>query len=174
VDRGRRIGSCDPRFSEVYDFLVDEATLLDNNHLEEWAQLLAEDLVYRIPVRRILSRGQGPPFDPVMAHLDDDHAAMTTRIRRLRSKAAWVEDPPSIVRRFLTNVRVTAAESPSEVWVQSYVLALRSQWTKAQFDIISMERQDLLRRKADSFEIARRTVYVDQSSLETSNLPLFF
>ena len=171
---GRRIASSHPDFAEVYDFLLDEAALLDGNDLDAWFQLLAEDLVYRIPVRRIVSRHQGPGFDPVMAHLDDDHAAMANRIERLRSASAWVEDPPSLVRRFVTNARLTAARAPGELAVNSYVLALRSQWTKAPFDILSMERHDVLRRSGRSFEIARRTIFFDQSPLETPNLPLFF
>jgi 3-phenylpropionate/cinnamic acid dioxygenase small subunit len=173
VSRGLRIGSGDPGFSELYDFLVDEAALLDDNRVEDWHRLLATDLVYRIPVRRILYRDQGPVFDPVMAHLDDDHEAMTRRIRRLGSSSAGVEDPPSIVRRLVSNVRATAGE-PGEFAVESSVLVLRSHWTKSPFDLISMRRHDLLRRASDSFQIARRTVYLDQSLLETPNLPMLF
>ncbi|MET0133343.1 MAG: aromatic-ring-hydroxylating dioxygenase subunit beta [Kibdelosporangium sp.] len=170
---GQRVGSGDPAYFELHDFLIDEAALLDDNRLEEWQRLLARDLVYRIPVRRILYRDQGPAFDPVMTHLDDDHEAMTRRIRRLGSSSAWVEDPPSIMRRLVTNVRVTAV-GPQAFEVESCVLALRSHWTKSQFDLISMKRQDTLRRARETFEIARRTIYLDQSALETPNLPMLF
>jgi 3-phenylpropionate/cinnamic acid dioxygenase small subunit len=171
---GPRVKSGDPTYHDIVDFLVDEALLLDHNQIEEWYELLAEDLVYRMPVRRTVYRDQGPGFDPVMGHFDEGYETMTARIKRLRSNAAWAEDPPSRVRRFVSNVRVDAMESPGEFSVTSYVLALRSQWTKSEFDIVSMERHDVLRRNETSFKIARRIIYLDQSALGTSNLSIFF
>jgi len=169
-----RVGSGDPAYHDIADFLVDEALLLDHNQIEEWQAFLAEDLVYRMPVRRTVYRDQGPGFDPVMGHFDEDYETMTARIRRLRSNAAWAEDPPSRVRRFVSNITAAAMEPPGEFAVTSYVLALRSQWTKSEFDIVSMERHDVLRRNETSFKIARRIIYLDQSTLDTSTISVFF
>jgi 3-phenylpropionate/cinnamic acid dioxygenase small subunit len=170
---GGRIHSNDPVHAEIYDFLVDEAILLDHNRTDDWYELLAEDLIYRMPVRRTVHRDQGLGFDPVMAHFDDDHASMTVRIKRLHSLSAYSEDPPSRVRRFVSNVRVHELDAPGEYAVTSYVLALRSRWDKSEFDFIPCQRDDVLRRHGASFKIARRIMYADQSVLGTPNLAIF-
>src|ERR1700722_5052001 len=80
-----RIPSNSPLHGEITDFLIDEGRLLDHDHVDEWFELLAEDVVYRMPVRRTVTRGQGDGYDPVMAHFDDDHRSIEARIMRLHS-----------------------------------------------------------------------------------------
>jgi 3-phenylpropionate/cinnamic acid dioxygenase small subunit len=171
---GPRVRSGTPVHSEIVDFLIDEALLLDHNRVDEWYELLAEDLIYRLPVRRTAHRAQGLGFDPAMAHFDDNYETMTIRIKRLRSVAVYSEDPPSRVRRFVSNVRVfELLDARDEFFVSSYELALRSRWDSAAFDLISVQRDDVLRRHADGFKIARRIMYPDQSVLGTPNLGIF-
>jgi 3-phenylpropionate/cinnamic acid dioxygenase small subunit len=170
---GARVPTGQPLHSEIVDFLIDEALLLDHNETDDWYELLAPDLIYRMPVRRTVHRDQGLGFDPVMAHFDDDHASMTVRIKRLHSLSAYSEDPPSRVRRLVSNVRVHELATPGEYSVGSYVLALRSRWDRSEFDVIPVERHDVLRRDGSSFKIARRIIYPDQSVLGTPNLAIF-
>lgn len=170
---GARVSSGDPLYAEIVDFLIDEALLLDHNRNDEWYELLAEDLVYRMPVRRTVHRSQGLGFDSTMGHFDDDHASMTVRIKRLHSLSAYSEDPPSRVRRFVSNVRVHESDAPGEHAVTSYLLALRSRWDNSDYDVISAQRDDTLRRDGASFKIARRIMYPDQSVLGTPNLAIF-
>jgi 3-phenylpropionate/cinnamic acid dioxygenase small subunit len=168
-----RVRSGSDVYNEIVDFLYDEALLLDHNQTDDWYELLAEDLVYRMPVRRTVHRDQGLGFDPVMAHFDDDYSTMTVRIKRLHSLSAFSEDPPSRVRRLVSNVRVHETDTEGEFAVGSYVLALRSRWDQPVFDLIPVERHDVLRRHGDSFKIARRIMYPDQSVLGTPNLAIF-
>lgn len=170
---GARVHSGAPLHSEILDFLIDEALLLDHNRVDDWFDLLAEDLTYRMPVRRSVYSKQGLGFDPTMAHFDDDHATMTVRIKRYHSLSNYSEDPPSRVRRFVSNVTVRELESPAEYAVGSYLMLLRSRWDASSFDVISAERQDVLRRDEESFKIASRIIYVDQSVLGTPNLAVF-
>jgi 3-phenylpropionate/cinnamic acid dioxygenase small subunit len=170
---GRRVRSDDPVYAEVFDFLVDEALLLDHDRIDEWLELLAEDLLYRLCVRQTVNRAQGLGIDPLMGYFDDDHATMQRRIQRLHSLSAYAEDPPSRVRRFVTNVRLHAAEDADEYAVTSYLLVLRSRWDSPDYEFISVERNDLLRRRDASFQIARRIMYPDQSVLGTTNLAIF-
>jgi 3-phenylpropionate/cinnamic acid dioxygenase small subunit len=170
---GARVRSGSPVYNEITDFLIDESILLDHNRTDDWYELLTEDLIYRMPVRRTVYREQGLGFDPVMAHFDDDYQTMTVRIKRLHSLSAYSEDPPSRVRRFVSNIRVHELETEGEFAVTSYVLALRSRWDRTEFDLISAQRDDVLRRDGDSFKIARRIMYCDQSVLGTPNLAIF-
>jgi 3-phenylpropionate/cinnamic acid dioxygenase small subunit len=170
---GARVHSGTPLHSELLDFLIDEARLLDHNLLDDWYELLADDLTYRMPVRRSVYSKQGLGFDPTMAHFDDDHATMTVRIKRFHSLSNYAEDPPSRVRRFVSNVTVHELEAPDEYAVGSYLLLLRSRWDASTFDVIPAERQDVLRRDGASFKIASRIIYPDQSVLGTPNLAVF-
>ena len=43
---------------EIEDFLYLEADLLDQRRFREWLDLLAEDLVYFMPIRRNVKFGQ--------------------------------------------------------------------------------------------------------------------
>jgi 3-phenylpropionate/cinnamic acid dioxygenase small subunit len=155
------------------DFLIDEARLLDHNRFDDWFELLDEDLLYRMPVRRTMLRAQGEGYDPVMAHFEDDYNSIKARVARLHSESAWSEDPASRVRRVISNVIVHETTDPNEYAVGSYTLALRSRWDEIPFDLIPVERDDLIRRTDSGFKIARRLMYITQSLLGTPNLGIF-
>jgi len=170
---GARVPSGNPVHFELLDFLIDEGRLLDHNRIDEWFALIAPDVVYRMPVRQTRNRLQGPGFDTTMAHFDEDYATLKIRVRRLSGDSAWAEDPPSRVRRFVSNVVVHETDVAEEYLVSSYLLALRSRWDATEFDQIPMQRDDLIRRTPDGWRIARRIMYIDQSVLGTPNLAIF-
>ena len=47
---------------EIEDFLWDEAELLDDFRYEEWLDLLTDDLVYWMPIRRNVPSRLKPSF----------------------------------------------------------------------------------------------------------------
>ena len=55
-ENGKNVSPGDPRYSELQEFLFQEAELLDNGHFSEWLELMTEDIHYRMPVR--LNRGR--------------------------------------------------------------------------------------------------------------------
>lgn len=164
----------DPRYNEVMGFLIEEARLLDHDEFERWTELFADDLIYTMPVRRTVLRKDGRGFDPGMMHFDDDAASLRTRVRRImHTKTAYAEDPPSRVRRFLSSVVVHETDVEGEYIVESSVLLLRSRWSDQHYDLVSVERQDLLRRSEPGFNLARRNILIDQTALGTPNLAIF-
>lgn len=165
----------DPVHNEVMDFLVEEAYLLDGDELEAWEELLAEDLTYTMPTRQTMMRRDGRGFDPRMGHYDDTRATIRMRINRvLHTESAYAEDPPSRVRRLVTNVRVHEGLVEDELAVTSSLLLLRSRWDLSEYDLVSALRDDVLRRTPDGLKLARRRILMDQSSLGTPNLAVFF
>jgi 3-phenylpropionate/cinnamic acid dioxygenase small subunit len=171
---GRRIRVGEPAYNEVLDFLIEEATLLDTNRLDDWLACLADDIEYTMPVRRTTMRAQGPGFDPVMTHFDEDHAALEFRVTRLaHTDSGFADDPPSRTRRHVTNLRVHETPVDDEYEATSSLLLLRSRWDASELDLVSCAREDRLRRSGDSFLIARRRILVDQASLGTPNLAVF-
>jgi phthalate 3,4-dioxygenase subunit beta len=168
------VAGTDPTYLDVQQFLHREAALLDNDRFEEWLDLLADDLVYWMPVRVHQTREDGQGFSTGMGFFDDTRASIAHRIKRFtQSKAAWAEDPPSRVRRMVTNLLVYRTPKPGEVVATSYILLVRNRVGVPVPNLITCERQDLLRRTDAGWRIARREIYVDQAPLAVQNLAIF-
>jgi 3-phenylpropionate/cinnamic acid dioxygenase small subunit len=168
------VAGTEPTYLDVQQFLHREAALLDNDRFEEWLEFLADDLVYWMPVRVNRVRDDGQGFSTGMGFFDDTKASIAHRIERFtRSKAAWAEDPPSRVRRMVTNLLVYRTPMPDEVIATSYVLLVRNRVSVPFPGLITCERQDLLRRTDAGWRIARREIFVDQAPLAVQNLAVF-
>lgn len=172
---GERAPSGSALYSEVLDFLYDEAALLDQNRFDEWAELLATDLAYTAPMRVTLNANTKGRTDVVRTtqHFDDTYMSMMGRLGRLKTKSAWAEDPPSRTRRLVTNVRVYKTAKADEFEAVSYLLLCRSRYEESDLNVLSAERRDRLRRAGAGFLIARREIIVDQSVLGMQNLAVF-
>jgi 3-phenylpropionate/cinnamic acid dioxygenase small subunit len=53
------------------------------------------------------------------------------------------------------------------------VLVYRSRWDRAGHDLLSGERHDVLRRVDNGWQLARRRVILDNTTLPTLNLTFF-
>jgi 3-phenylpropionate/cinnamic acid dioxygenase small subunit len=160
-------------YRSVCAYLFHEAELLDANRLDEWLGLLADDLVYQVPVRTTRERGAARPFSDEMFHMDDTRTTLGWRVERLKTEFAWAEDPPSRTRHFVSNVRIAPGAAADEVVVCSNLLLYRNRGGDPGHDLISGERQDVLRRVDGGWRLARRRVLLDQATLGTRNLAIF-
>lgn len=156
----------------VHDFLDEEAELLDDRRFEEWLELFTDDLVYQAPVRITAKNGHREVIDEI-SHFDETKMSLGLRVRRLGTDVAWAEDPPSVTRRFVTNVKVGRGESSNEVTARTYLLLYRARGDRGTHDLLSCVRHDVLRVVPDTFRIARRRVVLDQAVLGTKNLAVF-
>jgi 3-phenylpropionate/cinnamic acid dioxygenase small subunit len=158
---------------EVQQFLIHEAELLDDNRQRDWLGLLTDDVAYEVPVRVTKERAAGKGFSSSAFHMQEDYGMLETRVARLETEYAWAEDPPSRTRRYVTNFRVEQTENPDELVVKSNLLIYRNRHDSPTHQLIAGERHDVLRRTEGGWKIARRTVYLDQSTLGTHNLAIF-
>lgn len=87
---------------EAEDFLILEASLLNEWRLEEWRALFTDECRYLVP------NMNGDPYAPPESSLyliaDDGHH-LTERVKRLGKKTAHAEYPRSRTRRLISNVR---------------------------------------------------------------------
>jgi PAH dioxygenase small subunit len=155
----------------VQDFLVAEAELLDHRRFDDWLKLWTDDATYYVPVR-VSRRRPAPDVVDEVGLFDDNKQSLTLRVRRLGTDVAWAEDPPSFTRRFVTNFRIEP-EQDGEVHVRDYLLLYRSRGDGGTHDLISGEREHVLRVDGEGFRIASRRVVIDQASLGTKNLAVF-
>ncbi len=170
---GRTLPFSDERHLQAHQWLVDEAYLLDAQRYEDWLALVTDDIHYIMPVRVTTALGAGYDSAPGMAHFDENKYSLGRRVARFRTEHAWTEDPPSRLRHHVTNVRTFATGDPGHLIVDSGVLLYRSRGDVREPALLSAGREDLLRRTTDGWQLARRTVLVDDSVLRTQNLAIF-
>lgn len=91
----------------VEDFLYHEAALLDAWELDAWMELLCDDAHYLIPPN---DTPDGDP-DTTLFIIADDMDRIRGRVKRLSSRDAHAEFPPSRTRRLITNVRILSQDA---------------------------------------------------------------
>lgn len=169
-----RLRAADPVYWELREFLEDEAALLDEERLTEWLDLLADDVRYRMPVRVGVDRDMGDGFARRMYFYNDTKSALTMRVTRiLGTKSGWVEDPPSRICRMITGVRIFRTARPDEYQADSSILLTRSRSDLGEIKMLVARRHDVLRRAAGGTKIARREIYLDQTTIDMHNLVVF-
>ncbi|NMH99883.1 3-phenylpropionate/cinnamic acid dioxygenase subunit beta [Pseudonocardia acidicola] len=170
---GRSLPFDDPRHLLAHRWLVDETYLLDAQDYRAWLDLLTDDIHYLMPVRVTTALGSGFDTAPGMAHFDEDKYSLDRRVARFATEHAWTEDPPSRMRHHLSNVRTFATEEPDHLIADSAVLLFRNRGDVRESALVSAGREDLLRRVGDTWQLARRTILVDESVLRMQNLAVF-
>ncbi|MHA6969440.1 3-phenylpropionate/cinnamic acid dioxygenase subunit beta (plasmid) [Glutamicibacter bergerei] len=175
--RTQRIGESlpfdDTLHLQAHRWLVDESYLLDDQDYDAWMARIAEDVHYLMPVRVTTALGAGYSTSPGMAHLDENMYSLSRRVARFATEHAWTEDPPSRLRHYVTNVRTFRTDNPDEIIVDSAVLLFRSRGDVREAATVSAGREDLLRRTGTGWELARRTIMVDESVIRMQNLAIF-
>ena len=167
--------------SAVEEFLYREAELLDERRYEEWLGLFTEDVHYWMPLRRNVPRNEPereftrPGAD--VNWFDEGKDTLTRRVRQILTGVHWAEEPPSRTCHLVTNVQVLRAHpegsAPTEVEVKSRFIVYRNR-VETETDFLVGKREDLLRRVASDWRIARRKIVLDQNVLLAKNLTVFF
>lgn len=162
VDVGTRLA--------INDLLVEEAALLDAGRFEEWLALFTDDVEYTAPTRVTRKSGNPGVVDDI-GWFEENRQSLDLRVRRLATDVAWAEDPPSMTRRFVTNMRITVVDDGYAV--NSNLMLFRSRGDRGAYDLIAAARSDRIRVVDGELKISRREVLLDQASLGTKNLGVF-
>ena len=164
---------------EVEQFLYAEAALLDARRYRDWLGLLADDIHYWMPIRRNVTTADldlefTKPGE--MAFFDDDRLMLEMRVRKLEAGSAWSEDPPSRSRHFVSNVRILGVEG-DEITLEAAFHLYRSRlnseedsWFGRRIDVLRRARSDL----GDSFRLAKRHLFLDQTLILAANMSTIF
>jgi 3-phenylpropionate/cinnamic acid dioxygenase small subunit len=167
---------------EVEDFLYREADLLDERRFTEWLELLAEDVIYFMPMRRNVKFGQQSERENTrqgegISWFDEDRWTLGKRVEQILTGVHFAEEPLSRVCRLISNVQVLKADpSPqeaAEVVVRSRFLIYQNRVEHENYTFIG-KRTDVLRRRGEDWLIARREIILDQNVLLAKNLSIFF
>ena len=160
---------------EVEQFLYAEAALLDGRKFRDWFALLAQDIHYWMPIRRtVTSDNLDMEFTQQgdMAYFDDDLTILDMRLKKQEAGSSWAEEPPSRSRHFVGNVRILKVAG-DELTVEVAFYIYRSR-LNSDVDTWVGRREDVLRRHGDSFQIAQRHIFLDQTVIQSANFSTFF
>ena len=143
-------------YSEIQQFLIYEALLLDHRCFDQWSTLLSRDIAYSV-----CNCG-------TLEYIDSGRDALLQRTGR----QLQIANLPS-TRRFVTNVSVTFAHCRNEYDVVSYLRVMHISHEGSANSAWSAERRDRLRATDRSFAILRREVLIDSLEPGIAGCPQF-
>jgi 3-phenylpropionate/cinnamic acid dioxygenase small subunit len=167
---------------DVEEFLYQEADLLDARKFREWLDMLAEDLVYFMPIRRNVKFGEQDERENTrqgegISWFDEDKWTVTKRVEQILTGVHYAEEPLSRVTHMVSNIRLLkvtpSVDDPLEVTVGSRFLVFQSRVEYENHTFIG-RRTDILRRNGESWLIARRELILEQNVLLAKNLSILF
>jgi 3-phenylpropionate/cinnamic acid dioxygenase small subunit len=167
---------------DIEDFLYREADLLDQRRFNDWLNLIADDIVYFMPIRRNVKFGQHEEQENTRAGqgiswFDEGKWTLTKRVEQILTGVHFAEEPLSRVCHMVSNVQILEArpsfEVAEEVVVRSRFLVNQNRVEYETYTFVG-RRTDVLRKTEGDWKIARREIILDQNVLLAKNLSIFF
>ena len=151
---------------EVQQFLYQEARLLDERRLDEWLDLLAEELHYWMPMRRNIKFGdwdlEFTSAEDEINWFDEGKDILAGRIRQINTGVHWPEEPVSRFEHLVSNVEVVGQEG-DEIRVNSKFHCYQNRLQDEVNQWVG-RREDLLRRDPDTkFKLVKRKIILAQN-----------
>jgi 3-phenylpropionate/cinnamic acid dioxygenase small subunit len=162
---------------QAEEFLYAEADLLDQRRFAEWLDLLADDLVYFMPLRRNVKHGQHAAHENTregedISWFEEDKWTLAKRVEQIQTGVHWAEEPLSRVCHMVSNVRILETRSDQEIVVGSRFLVYQNRNEYENYTLVG-KRTDTLRKVGGAWKLARREILLDQSVLLAKNLTVF-
>lgn len=156
---------CFPALADAYNlklaeaFLVQEAQMLDDWHLEEWFSLFEPGARYVIdPINN--ARTTDVQSLPIV---NDDYNRLRERVNHLVNRQAWAERPRSRTRRLITNVRVSKSDDLLQVRANFVVYQFRN---SESWEFVGTSLYHLKPRN-NGYAIAHRQMQLDHETMGT-------
>ena len=142
---------------EVERFLYQEACLMDEHRYDEWESLWTDDAVYWVPCN-------ADDIDPTqhVSIIYDDRSRIGHRVARLKSGEALAQDPPSRLRRLISNIEISEAEN-GDIDVRSNFLVIEVRQDQRIWAGRNLHR---LRREEGGLKMAAKKVLLVNNDLE--------
>lgn len=167
---------------EIEELLYEEADLLDQRRFGDWLAMLADDLHYFMPMRRNVAFGTHAEKENTRAGqdiswFDEDKWTLSKRVDQIMTGIHWAEEPLSRLCHIVTNIRLLAARPSAleaqEAEVGSRFLVYQNR-VETETYIFVGRRNDLWRRGAAGWRLAKREILLEQNVLLAKNLTTFF
>jgi 3-phenylpropionate/cinnamic acid dioxygenase small subunit len=165
---------------EIEDFFHKEADLLDEREYEQWLDLLTDDVVYWMPMRKNVSyanRAKDITSEDDVAWFHDDKETLRKRVKQIQTGIHWADEPISRVAHVITNIRlaqpISVLDEGAKATTKCRFIVYRNR-LESETDLLVGRREDTLTRRGGELKVARRKIILDQSVLLAKNLTMFF
>ena len=165
---------------EIEDFFLAEADLLDEREYDQWLDLLTEDIVYWMPLRKNVSyqdRDKDITTEDDLAWFHDDKDTLRKRVKQIQTGIHWADEPISRISHVITNIRlaepITSLAEGEQTTTKCRFIVYRNR-VEDETDLLVGRREDTLVRTNGKLMICRRKIILDQSVLLAKNLTMFF
>jgi 3-phenylpropionate/cinnamic acid dioxygenase small subunit len=137
---------------EVEQFIYREARLQDELEYDAWEALWTDDAIYWVPVN-------ADDSDPEreMSVIYDNRSRISTRIKQLHTGKRHSQNPPSRLRRLISNVEVLGSDG-DDVLVGANFLVYESR--ERGVTLWAGRSEYRLRREEGEWRMARKSVYL--------------
>lgn len=168
--------------ADVEDFYYRECDLLDERRFREWLDILADDIVYFMPIRRNVKFGQHAARENTiqgegMSWFDEDKWTLSKRVDQILTGVHYAEEPLSRITHMVSNVQIKAvrpdAGKPTEIDVTSRFLLYQNRVQYETYTFVG-RRNDTIRVTDAGWKVARREILLEQNVLLAKNLTMFF
>ena len=138
--------------TEIEQFIYREARLQDEHAYDEWEALWTDDAIYWVP-----ANGDDPDPETSMSIIYDNRSRIRTRIKQLHTGKRHSQNPPSRLRRLVSNVELLGEED-DDVLVGANFLVYESR--ERGVTLWAGRSVYRLRREGEELRMARKTVYL--------------
>jgi 3-phenylpropionate/cinnamic acid dioxygenase small subunit len=165
---------------EIEDLFFKEADLLDEREYDQWLDLLTEDVVYWMPLRKNVSyanRTKDTTEEHDLAWFHDDKDTLRKRVKQIQTGVHWADEPISRISHVITNIRLAqpiSSLAENETTLTKCRFIVYRNRVEDETDLLMGRREDTLIRLGGELKIARRKIMLDQSVLLAKNLTMFF
>jgi 3-phenylpropionate/cinnamic acid dioxygenase small subunit len=167
-------GVTDREYREIVEFLYDEAELLDARRYEEWLTRLGETVRYRMTYPLMEEGRMAASHAKTSPLFDETASSLAIRVQQLGQPSQTIaENPPTVTRRFVTNIRVRAGDAATQFRVTSNVLLCRFRFSQPEPAFLSARREDVIEQHAAGLRVTERTIRLDESVVQGTNLSFF-
>ena len=163
---GTAVGDAD--YLAIQRFMNHEAALLDRREFMAWLSLLADDIRYRVSMRVMHQTEDGPAS---YAIIDENAESLSLRVRQLADpRLTRAENPPSLTRRFVSNLEATHAAPPDTFVVATNLMVHRVRSRAQETGTYVGGRRDVLRLTRGRLVLAERDVQLDHTVLHDGSM----
>lgn len=160
----------DSEYREICEFLYREAAALDSRDYEAWLRMLADDVSYYVSAPTVRAAGDAERDYPVF---DEKAEQLRLRIQQISNpKLTHAENPPSLTRRFVSNILAHRSSPQHELEVASNIMLHRSHGIDGETYVYTGARTDILRRRDGALVLARRRVKLDRPLISSMNVSI--
>lgn len=147
----------------IDEFLYAEAQLLDEGDYASWMDLLAEDVVYRLPETEFVDRPDRSNDYIGAHHFNENKTSLQNRVDWLLSGLNNSEQPPSNKTRIISNIRLLSWDGATAAVASNFVIWI-SRWDGNTYNFVG-KRRDMLRLTGNQWKILRREATLNSSVL---------